>query len=288
MKISFFCIATEPFKNQYPIKQSVRSILPIADEIIMVFGRREKKSEEYFSNLSDKIKVYNTDQWPIEWKYSVMTYHFDFALQKCTGDICIKFDIDYVFNCQDKNSFEDGFKPFLDKHLIYLPKINYLDKNFGRYFEKGIYAVNRKLLLEENRKYWIGVKDYVNTLFIDGEYEIGIISKKKTQMWVFNFDCTFMNKTIFKEKQYRWYMAYYLENGNLDKFNLTLEQVEDKENLCDFIIKKQIDKIDYAMKKKLIIEPGPYPRIIRKELEKLTPEKYGYNYFGYFKKQLVL
>lgn len=288
MKISFFCIATEPFKNKYPIKQSIRSLLPIADEIILVFGRREKKSEEYFENLSDKIKIFNTDKWPVEWEYSVMTYHFDFALKQCTGDICIKFDIDFIFNCQDKKNYEEGFKPFLDKHLIYLPRINYINKTHGRYFEKGLYAINRKLILEEGRNYWIGVKDYVNTLFIDGDYDIGVIGKKNNNMWVFNFDCTFMDRETFKEKQYRWYKAYYLENGNLDKFDMTVDQIEDKEYLFDYMVKKQVGKIEYAIKKKLLLEPGPYPRIIRKELEKLTPEKYGYNYFGYLKPSLVL
>ena len=56
MSISF-CIATEPVKNMYPIKESINSILPLADEIIIVFGREEEETSKYFKNLDKKIKI---------------------------------------------------------------------------------------------------------------------------------------------------------------------------------------------------------------------------------------
>ena len=42
-----------------------------------------------------------------------MTYHFDYALRQCTGDICIKIDIDFIFKAytQDQiNNFKNLIK----------------------------------------------------------------------------------------------------------------------------------------------------------------------------------
>ena len=63
-KLSFFAIATEPFKNGYPIIECITSILNVADEIIIVYGREENESEKQLLQLSEKVKVFKT-KWPL-------------------------------------------------------------------------------------------------------------------------------------------------------------------------------------------------------------------------------
>ena len=110
MKISFFTTATEPFKYKYPIIESIKSIIPIADEIIIIYGREECESEKQLLELSPIIKIINTNKWNEEWKYDTMTEHLNIGLNNCTGDICIKFDIDFIFNSKDKEKFANQFK----------------------------------------------------------------------------------------------------------------------------------------------------------------------------------
>lgn len=281
MFISFFCIATEPFKNRYPIMQSLKSILPLADEIIVVLGREEESSENEMRALSDKIKIFKTNLWPEDWTYDVMTYHFDYALKKCQGDFCVKFDIDYIFKFNDIDDLREIFLNYGNHHRIYLPKINYLDIGHWMIYKKGVYCINRKLIEEDygEDSYWIGNSNYVNELMVDGEIKDVVVDG---EVKVFNYDCSFMDKETFYEKHFRWYHAYLKKWGNLDHFNLSKEELFDKEKMVSYVINRVKDRIkNAAANKNIYFDSFKYnPPVIRKKLREMTPEMYGSRYFG--------
>ena len=168
MKISFFTTATEPFKYKYPIIESIKSIIPIADEIIIIYGRQEPTSEKEILELSPKIKIINTNKWNVEWKYDTMTEHLNIGLDNCTGDICIKFDIDFIFSSDNKDKFTEQFKKIKNRyHVFYLPRINFINKKYGSLFKKGLYAINTTLLKKDNKIYKIGINNYTNTIIFN-------------------------------------------------------------------------------------------------------------------------
>lgn len=198
MKISFFTTATEPFKYKYPIIESIKSIIPLADEIIIIYGRQEYESEKQLLELSPIIKIINTNKWNEEWKYDTMTEHLNIGLDNCTGDICIKFDIDFIFSPTNKEKFTNQFKNTINQHHVYyLPRINFMNKKYGSLYKKGLYAINTTLLKKDNKKYEIKIKNYANTISINNSYNQYIISDK--EMYVYNFDCTFMDKETLKK-----------------------------------------------------------------------------------------
>ena len=289
MSISFFCIATEPIKNMYPIKESINSILPLADEIIIVFGRPEKETENYFNSLDKKIKIFNTDKWPINWSYDVMTYHFDYALKQCTGDICIKIDIDHIY----KQSKPDEIKLFRNNllnqinnsHIIWLPKLNYLPKNKFLKIKRGTYCINKKLLDSENKNFYIGRKKYVNTIIIEKEYNE--IELDNLDMAFLNYDCTFMTKKKLIEKQYYWYNAYLKLFGSLSHFNVPDDILNKEEEMINFVVNRVKERIKWAQKKTskghdyfFSFDFDFNPQVIRDRLLKLNEDQYGFNYFG--------
>ena len=289
MSISFFCIATEPIKNMYPIKESINSILPLADEIIIVFGREEEETYKYFKNLDEKIKIYNTNKWPIDWSYDVMTYHFDYALKKCTADICIKIDIDFIFKAythEQITNFKNLIKNQINlNHIIYIPRYNYYPNNKFILFKKGTYAVNKYLLNKENKKYFIGRKNYSNISIIENEYSEIVL--EDIDLSVINYDCTFMNKEKLITKQYYWFNAYLKMFGSLSRFNIDKKILNNKEEIIKFVTDRVKERIKWAQKKTL--KGGDYffkydfnfnPKIIREKLIKLDKDLYGYNYFG--------
>ncbi len=292
MLISFFCIATEPFKNKYPIIESIKSILPLADEVVVVLGRNEKESEKEIRKLGEKIKIYKTHLWPKDWIYDIMTYHFDYALKKCTGDFCVKFDIDYVFKYDDEKILREIFTNNQKYHKIYLPKYNYLDNLHWMIYKKGIYCINRKLILEENEndmdRFYVGNKNYVNELIIDGKMREYIYEGKDIK--VFNYDCSFMDKNLFIEKHYRWYNAYYKKWGNLDHFGLKPETLKNKEKLLKFVIDRTKDRIEYAAKNgNIYFDSFKFnPNLIRGKLRELKEGDYGYNFFDMIKLSSIL
>jgi len=292
MRISFFCIATEPLKNKYPIFESVKSVLPLADEVVIVLGREEKKSEKMLMKLGDKIKIYKTNLWPIDWVYDVMTYHFDYALKKCTGDFCVKFDIDYIFKYKEDHVLRELFKRNDKFHKIYLPKYNYLDKCHWMIFKRGIYCINKKLILKDHHgdedAYFVGNKNYVNELIIEGKMKEFIYEGDLIK--VFNYDCSFMDKDLFYEKHYRWYNAYYKKWGNLDHFGLTIDILKNKDKLLNFVIERTKDRIEYAAKNgNIYFDSFKYnPPLIRGRLRQMESNEYGFNYFGMLKISNIL
>jgi len=293
MKISFFCIATEPFKNKYPIIESIKSILPIADEVVVIFGREEKSSYKDIKKLGNKVKIYQTNLWPIDWSYDVMTYHFDFGLKKCTGDFCVKFDIDYIFKYRSEDTLKKIFSKNIDKyHKIYLPKYNYLDKNHWMVYPKGIYCINKKLILKDHNgdedAFFVGNRNYVNELIVQGKITEWVYPGGDIK--VFNYDCTFMNSDLFYDKQYRWYNAYYKKWGNLKYFGLTLEILNDKDKLIKFAIERTKERIEYAAKNgKIYFDNLKFnPAQIRGKLRKIGKNEYGHNFFGLIKLSNIL
>jgi glycosyltransferase involved in cell wall biosynthesis len=280
MKISFFTTATEPFK--YPIIESIKSIIPLADEIIIIYGREEYESEKQLLELSPIIKIIHTNKWNEKWKYDTMTEHLNIGLDNCSGDICIKFDIDFIFGSNDKEKFIDQIKKTRNRyHVYYLPRINFMNKKYGSIYKKGLYAINATLLRKDNKKFKIKIKNYTNTIIINESYNQYIISDK--EMYVYNFDCTFMDKETLKKKYFYWYNAYNLYYGNLELFDLLTSDLNDTTNLMNKIISKKIKKIKTKLDFNEFIKIEKYPDIIQEKINNLDETQYGYNYFGHLR-----
>jgi len=292
MFVSFFCIATEPFKNKYPILESIKSVLPLADEVIVILGRDEKSSTKLIKGLDKKVKVFKTDLWHKDWSYDVMTYHFDYGFKKCRGDFCVKFDIDYIFKYSDEFKLENIFKKKLAFHKVYLPKYNYLDNSHWMIFKRGIYCINKKLIMKEHNNdqdsFFIGNRNYVNELIINKPIREYVYDGPDIK--VFNYDCSFMDKNLFYEKQFRWYNAYYKKWGNLKHFGLREEILKDKEKLIKFHIERTKERIQHAAKHNNIhFDSIKFnPALIRTKLRELSYKEYGFNYFGIFKLSNIL
>lgn len=61
MKISGFTIIKNAVKNDYPIVEAIRSILPVVDEMIVLIGDSEDDTIGLISAIgSDKIKIYHS------------------------------------------------------------------------------------------------------------------------------------------------------------------------------------------------------------------------------------
>ena len=59
MKLSCFYIMTEPEKMGFPYMETIISSLSICDEVVLVIGRDEKKSDKKINNLkSYQQKLY--------------------------------------------------------------------------------------------------------------------------------------------------------------------------------------------------------------------------------------
>jgi hypothetical protein len=277
--LSVFCCATEPISNSYPIYESIVSFLNLVDEVIVVYGRDETISENVLNNLSPKIKIIKTNNWPIEWDYNVMTNHFNVGMKACTGDIAFKIDIDYICRCDDLNNYNEMrqllFSHINKYHVIQMPRINYYANGHYSFCVKmGPYIINKKLLEKDKKTYYIGIKGYSNTICVDEDYNEVVV--ENYDYAVVNYDCSFMNIDQYLKKQYYWFMAYYKKFGTLERFKITPDDIKDKTKLLNFCMERMFAR------RTMHYEKRGYdlnPTIIREKIKNLTSDQFGKSYF---------
>jgi hypothetical protein len=122
MKISGFTMSKNASKLYYPVKQAIRSVLPVVDEFIVALGDCDEDDhtrEEIQSIQSDKIKIVDT-VWDIE-KYPRGMEHAhqtDIAKSHCNGDWLFYLQSDEIVHEKYLSLIYDKCKQYLDKKTI--------------------------------------------------------------------------------------------------------------------------------------------------------------------------
>lgn len=108
MRISGFTIARNAIRYGYPLEASLRSLLPLVDELVVAVGESEDKTLELVRSLgSPKIKAIST-----VWGRSsrgggrVLSEQTNLALARCTGDWAVYLQADEVLHEDDLGAIE--------------------------------------------------------------------------------------------------------------------------------------------------------------------------------------
>ncbi|MDD2653835.1 MAG: glycosyltransferase, partial [Candidatus Omnitrophica bacterium] len=101
MKVSGFTIARNAIKFNYPILESIRSILPICDEFIVNVGDSEDRTLELIKSINDpRIKIIQ-NKWDFSEKSLVLSHQTNIALSECKGDWAFYLQSDEVIHEKD-------------------------------------------------------------------------------------------------------------------------------------------------------------------------------------------
>jgi hypothetical protein len=101
MKISGFTIVRNGVKLQYPVIQSIKSILPVCDEFIVNVGESEDATLEMIKGIhSPKIKIIQT-KWDMSKGPTVLAEQTNIALEHCSGDWAVYLQTDEVVHEAD-------------------------------------------------------------------------------------------------------------------------------------------------------------------------------------------
>jgi glycosyltransferase involved in cell wall biosynthesis len=101
MKVSGFTIARNVIKFNYPIVESIKSILPICDEFIVNVGDSEDGTLELIQSIKDpKIKIIN-NHWDLSNSELVLSQQTNIALAQCKGDWAFYLQSDEVVHERD-------------------------------------------------------------------------------------------------------------------------------------------------------------------------------------------
>lgn len=101
MKISGFTIIRNAINYDFPVVESIQSVLPVVDEFVIALGNSDDQTDELISSIkSDKIKIIHTQWDSCRYNIKGMIYanQTDIAMQACTGDWCIYLQADEVLH----------------------------------------------------------------------------------------------------------------------------------------------------------------------------------------------
>lgn len=137
MKISGFTIARNAIKFQYPILESIQSILPICDEFVVNVGRSDDNTLPLIKSLANpKIKIIETD-WDMSMGKEVLSYQTNLALKECKGDWAFYLQSDEVIHEADLTRLFACINKYLQHESVDALRFGWMHF-YGSYFRYRI------------------------------------------------------------------------------------------------------------------------------------------------------
>ena len=103
MKVSGFTFARNAVRLRYPLVESIRSLLPVVDEMVVNVGRSDDGTLDVVRGIGDPRIVIVESAWDESSlaKGHVLAEQTDIALDRCTGDVCLYAQADEVLHEDD-------------------------------------------------------------------------------------------------------------------------------------------------------------------------------------------
>ena len=100
MKVSGFTIVRNAIKYGYPVEESIRSLLPLVDELVVGVGDSEDATWDVVTGIADpKIKAFHT-VWDMTKREGgiVLSEQTNIALERCSGDWAVYVQCDELLH----------------------------------------------------------------------------------------------------------------------------------------------------------------------------------------------
>ncbi len=299
VKVSAFCLTTNAIKNQFPFIESIKSFLPILDELIVVDGGSTDGTVEAIKAIGDsKIKIIQDDdtKWEDEWAYGRMGHNFNRGLQECTGDWAIKFDVDYILHEKKRDSIRVDLLRGLQNEVLCIAftRLNFIlsDRFFAK--SKKTLAINKTECKKQgiNLKYGLDIErwgwgfDFINANGLEHGINVGDMIRYRwnsiiTSACVYNYDYVFMTEDVAKEARWRHDLAVHKQQekeGRVQKEYV--DTLRNDKNIAWDCYKKQcIANMGRAL---TAITIEQHPEIIIEKVKSITFEQQGCNSWGWF------
>jgi len=110
LKVSGFTFARNAVRLRYPLAESIRSALPLVDEMVVNVGRSDDGTLELVRGIGDPRIVLVESVWDEASlvRGRVLAEQTDIALEHCTGDTCLYLQADEVFHEEDHPRIRDA------------------------------------------------------------------------------------------------------------------------------------------------------------------------------------
>ncbi|MBC7914360.1 MAG: glycosyltransferase family 2 protein [Pyrinomonadaceae bacterium] len=113
MKVAGFTFIRNAVKNDYPVAEAIKSILPLCDEFIVALGNSDDETEALILAIdSPKIKIIHTT-----WDDSIREGGAVFAAETDKAFRAISADADWAFYIQGDECVHEKFHPLIKEEL---------------------------------------------------------------------------------------------------------------------------------------------------------------------------
>jgi len=137
MRVSGFTIVRNALKFNYPVVESIKSILPLCDEFIVNVGDSEDATLGLIESINDpKIKILRS-VWDCSVGEDVLGHETNRALNKCTGDWAFYLQSDEVVHENDLPVLKRLMLNFLHNRQVDALRFKWLHF-FGSYYRYRI------------------------------------------------------------------------------------------------------------------------------------------------------
>ncbi len=120
MFVSGFTIARNAIHYDYPVLESIRSILPLVDEMVVAVGASCDATRQLIVDLDDpKIRIIDT-VWDEELRRggTILAQQTNLALDACRGDWCFYLQADEVIHENDWGRISDCMRKYQHRPTV--------------------------------------------------------------------------------------------------------------------------------------------------------------------------
>ena len=151
MKVTGFTICRNAIKYGYPLEQSVRSLLPLVDELVIGVGDSEDGTWELIQAIGDpKIRAFHS-QWDMSKRGAgvLLSEQTNLALERCTGDWAVYLQADELLHEGDIGTIRAQLQKHLHrsteglsfKYLHFYGSYGVVQDNWCRWYRREVRAV---------------------------------------------------------------------------------------------------------------------------------------------------
>lgn len=155
MKISGFTIIRNATIYDFPVIESISSVLPLVDEFIVVMGDSQDNTADLVKSInSPKLKIINTewDTKTFNADGNIYAQQTDLALKACSGDWCIYIQADEVLHENGYEAIRNACAQYLNDSRVegFVFKYVHFYGNYDHYIDALHFAYPKEVRIVRN------------------------------------------------------------------------------------------------------------------------------------------